>query len=317
MSSSANDWMRHRVINGNLREVFRFPFGQKSMPSAWLLHWRALAVLGALLSVCCATARPINGIQQLQQNILTNNFNVSGKSEYFIKEVVLNKSFDTSSNYNSNNKNNKSNMGHQVLSEHAASELQMHHSDKIKLDKIPTAVSHENTTPSQSSSSSSSSLSSLNTSMTTTPQWTFNTLFSNNIKDDRAGIGDVVKGESIKNSVRSNNSSIKHDNATTSLSLSRADRSVHVPASNATGKRSTKRQRDLERNERSANLSHITGATRKIQLYIKNRFLQILPDGTVNGTHDDTSDYSKYFYYNFFIENLTIFFLQIWSLKNL
>lgn len=46
--------------------------------------------------------------------------------------------------------------------------------------------------------------------------------------------------------------------------------------------------------ERSANLSHITGATRKIQLYIKNRFLQLLPDGSVNGTHDDTSDYSKF-----------------------
>lgn len=285
------------------------------MPSAWLLHWRALAVLGALLSVCCATARPINGIQQLQQNILTNNFNVSGKSEYFIKEIVLNKSFDTSSNYNSNNKNNKSNMGHQVLSEQA-SELQMHHSDKIKLDKIPTAVSHEHyTTPSQSSSYSSSLSSSLNTSTTTTPQWTFNTLFSNNIKDDRAGIGDVVKGESIKNSVRSNNSSIKHDNATTSLSLSRADRSVHMPASNSTGKRSTKRQRDLERNERSANLSHITGATRKIQLYIKNRFLQILPDGTVNGTHDDTSDYSKYFYYNFFYTKLDDFLFTNMDVK--
>ena len=57
-----------------------------------------------------------------------------------------------------------------------------------------------------------------------------------------------------------------------------------------------KRQRDADRNERSANLSHITGANRKIQLYIKNRFLQILPDGSINGTHDDNSDYSKYFY---------------------
>ncbi|XP_058822697.1 rho GTPase-activating protein gacF isoform X2 [Topomyia yanbarensis] len=49
---------------------------------------------------------------------------------------------------------------------------------------------------------------------------------------------------------------------------------------------------NLERNERSANLSHITGATRKIQLYIKNRYLQLLPDGTVNGTHDDQSDFT-------------------------
>jgi len=48
------------------------------------------------------------------------------------------------------------------------------------------------------------------------------------------------------------------------------------------------------RAERSANLSHITGASRKIQMYIKNRHLQILPDGTVNGSNDDASDYSEY-----------------------
>ncbi|KAL6261079.1 hypothetical protein P5V15_008611 [Pogonomyrmex californicus] len=45
------------------------------------------------------------------------------------------------------------------------------------------------------------------------------------------------------------------------------------------------------RAERSANLSHITGSFRKIQLYIRHRHLQILPDGTVNGSNDDTSDY--------------------------
>lgn len=47
---------------------------------------------------------------------------------------------------------------------------------------------------------------------------------------------------------------------------------------------------NLERNERSANLSHVNS---KIQLFIKNRLLQILPDGTVNGTQDDASDYSE------------------------
>ncbi|XP_011302477.1 uncharacterized protein bnl [Fopius arisanus] len=46
------------------------------------------------------------------------------------------------------------------------------------------------------------------------------------------------------------------------------------------------------RAERSANLSHITGASRKIRMYIKNRHLQILSDGTVNGSNDDTSDYT-------------------------
>nr|XP_023013412.1 protein let-756 [Leptinotarsa decemlineata] len=44
------------------------------------------------------------------------------------------------------------------------------------------------------------------------------------------------------------------------------------------------------RSERSTNLSNITGG--KLKMFIKNRHLQILPDGTVNGTTDDTSAYS-------------------------
>lgn len=48
------------------------------------------------------------------------------------------------------------------------------------------------------------------------------------------------------------------------------------------------------RAERSANLSYMTGRYRgKIQMYIKNRYLQILPDGTVNGSNNHTSDYSE------------------------
>lgn len=83
--------------------------------------------------------------------------------------------------------------------------------------------------------------------------------------------------------------------------LSRTDRSVHLNSSNSknnsvSGAKRVKnksKSSTLERNERSANLSHITGSARKIQLYIKNRFLQLLPDGTVNGTTDDLSDFSK------------------------
>ncbi|KAJ1531542.1 hypothetical protein ONE63_000216 [Megalurothrips usitatus] len=46
------------------------------------------------------------------------------------------------------------------------------------------------------------------------------------------------------------------------------------------------------RAERSANLSHIAGAGRKIMMYVRNRHLQILPDGTVNGTDNEGSDYA-------------------------
>jgi len=48
------------------------------------------------------------------------------------------------------------------------------------------------------------------------------------------------------------------------------------------------------RSERSANLSHVTGTARKIKMFIKNRHLQLLPGGTVNGTTDDTSPYSEF-----------------------
>lgn len=88
--------------------------------------------------------------------------------------------------------------------------------------------------------------------------------------------------------------------------LSRTDRSIHLNSSDINsnnfviGAKRVKNNNNknkastLDRNERSANLSHISGSARKIQLYIKNRFLQLLPDGTVNGTTDDTSDYSKF-----------------------
>lgn len=76
--------------------------------------------------------------------------------------------------------------------------------------------------------------------------------------------------------------------------LSRTDRSVHLTPNN-----SSKRKRPLrndtanvERIERSANLS-LSKATKRIQILMKSRFLQLLPDGTVNGTQNDESEYSK------------------------
>jgi hypothetical protein len=90
--------------------------------------------------------------------------------------------------------------------------------------------------------------------------------------------------------------------------LSRTDRSVHLNSSNSKNnsvsgakrvKNNKTKSTTLDRNERSANLSHIAGSARKIQLYIKNRFLQLLPDGTVNGTTEDTSDYSEFEFQSF------------------
>lgn len=49
------------------------------------------------------------------------------------------------------------------------------------------------------------------------------------------------------------------------------------------------------RNERSANISHIVGISRKIQIVVnKHMYLQISADGNVNGTDDVMDDYSEY-----------------------
>jgi len=49
------------------------------------------------------------------------------------------------------------------------------------------------------------------------------------------------------------------------------------------------------RAERSTNLSHIARVGRKIVMYVSNRHLQIMPDGVVNGTDEDNSDYGEWF----------------------
>lgn len=78
--------------------------------------------------------------------------------------------------------------------------------------------------------------------------------------------------------------------------LSRTERSARLKLSSVHRKRIQRNHHTNtfeKRIERSANLS-LSKATKRIQLLIKGRFLQILPDGTVNGTHADTSEYSKY-----------------------
>lgn len=104
------------------------------------------------------------------------------------------------------------------------------------------------------------------------------------------------------NSINHNNVSIRHTNqknqdmsakvvAVDDSILSRTERSVQL----ASNKRKLLRNdsSSAERIERSANFS-LTKATKRIQLLIKGRILQMLPDGTVNGTLDDQSEYSKY-----------------------
>lgn len=84
---------------------------------------------------------------------------------------------------------------------------------------------------------------------------------------------------------------LKFEQEDDEIILSRTDRSVHIPL-NKRKKLIRNDTENLERIERSANLS-LAKATKRIQLLIKSRFLQLLPDGTVNGTQDEDSEYSE------------------------
>lgn len=80
------------------------------------------------------------------------------------------------------------------------------------------------------------------------------------------------------------------------LTLRRTRRTAHSLQTTIQRKKALRNgseKTNLERIERSANLS-LTKTTKRLQLLIKSRLLQLLPDGTVNGTQNDESEYSEY-----------------------
>lgn len=77
----------------------------------------------------------------------------------------------------------------------------------------------------------------------------------------------------------------------------RTARSLQTTIQRKKALRNGSEKSNLERIERSANLS-LTKTTKRLQLLIKSRLLQLLPDGTVNGTQNDESEYSEYMIFN-------------------
>ena len=111
--------------------------------------------------------------------------------------------------------------------------------------------------------------------------------------------------ENVKDTHNKFNSRIDSSITTTTTTITNA-----TTGSSISNRR--KQSTNLDRNERSANLSHIMGtAARKIQLLIKNRLLQILPDGTVNGTQDDTSDNSEFCFFIFYLLSLIFHYTKL------
>lgn len=104
----------------------------------------------------------------------------------------------------------------------------------------------------------------------------------------------------LKTNINDTKNDISFSNATAHmhhpLLLSRTERSIAID-NNRMYNKTKKPVRDrsssgVDRIERSANLS-VSRTTKRIQILIKSRLLQLLPDGTVNGTQNDDSDYSK------------------------
>ncbi|XP_034660957.1 rho GTPase-activating protein gacF isoform X3 [Drosophila subobscura] len=77
------------------------------------------------------------------------------------------------------------------------------------------------------------------------------------------------------------------------LNNSRNNLNINSSNSNSNSNGNNSPINNLDRNERSTvPQSHLAWTSRKIQLYIKNRILQLLRDGTVNGTQDEQSEYT-------------------------
>lgn len=116
-----------------------------------------------------------------------------------------------------------------------------------------------------------------------------------NVAENSTQIDDIIENKPP------NENGIKVMPATASRTLSlrrtrRTARTLQTSIERAQRKKALRNgseKTNLERIERSANLS-LTKTTKRLQLLIKSRLLQLLPDGTVNGTQNDESEYSEY-----------------------
>lgn len=278
------------------------------MPNSW--QCRALALLGALTiifllwPICCCAAKPtrspllITNSIPIQYSPLTTE-----TTETTIKlteiSTIINNSKEQNRNLIQSETIKSTDMLEHNLTTHRSSEQKNNKKNNMGYDKINVISDNKNGTKFDF----------------------FNTSNSNNYS--RALNTTIFNKLKLQQSIDNNINHINHDNtlssapsntflATTTVSpppttsvydifnftqsplgiLQRADRSVNTKRTKNNSNKT--KMSHLDRNERSANLSHITGGARKIQLYIKNRFLQLLPDGTINGTTDDLSDFSEY-----------------------
>ncbi|XP_039493284.2 rho GTPase-activating protein gacF isoform X2 [Drosophila santomea] len=261
------------------------------------LDWRALALLGALLSFIIAWRGLASAMPLMAMD---NNLTDSSGSTY--------KSTSTSKSHSTNNSNLLSNS--YLQSDHSRSSL------------VPSAVSERSVNQSTNQSINAEfnqSLSTHPTAITSTPQTQTQTQTQvqsqypsqeedfDQMEEPLGFVISAMPNEHLAVLSRTERS-IRHRNqqqqkkhhhhhqqpadnnfiGSKSKRLSNPRSSLNINSSSSKTPIS-----NLDRNERSTvPQSHLAWTSRKIQLYIKNRILQILRDGVVNGTQDENSEFT-------------------------
>ncbi|XP_043652421.1 serine-rich adhesin for platelets [Drosophila teissieri] len=263
------------------------------------LDWRALALLGALLSFIIAWRGLASAMPLMAMD---NNLTDSSGSTYT--------STSTSKSNSTNNSNLLSNSF--LQSDHSRSSL------------VPSAVSERSVNQPTNQSINAEfnqSLSTHPTTITSTPQTQTQTQTqtqvqsqypsqeedSDQLEEPLGFVISAMPNEHLAVLSRTERS-IRHQNqqqqkkhhhhhqqpadnnfiGSKSKRLSNPRSSLNINSSSSNTPIS-----NLDRNERSTvPQSHLAWTSRKIQLYIKNRILQILRDGVVNGTQDENSEFT-------------------------
>lgn len=236
------------------------------MPNTFHLQWRALAMLVALLLVFLlwpinCTGFPITSSKNLLQN---NSDDVISSQLSDLKFVnsTMNLLIQQKINVNRINLLKKKRKKITKITENTIR--------KIRNKSVLKNVSNFNLINNQSISSSSSfNESTTEISPPPTTSATTSSVFETTVQEYFTGLTTPTELPQVI--------------------LSRTDRSL--------GNKKRQRNPHLDRNERSANLSHhMSSSARRKQLLIKNHYLQILPDGTISGTTDRNSEFSEFLF---------------------
>ncbi|XP_051862573.1 protein kinase 4 isoform X2 [Drosophila albomicans] len=230
------------------------------------LDWRALALLGALLSCIIAWPRLVFAMPALttMSNQSINNTNTN----------IINSTYNNNTN-NTNNINNNTYFSNLIDSN---SSIQSDHSRSS-----PRVLKKRESEYSVNQNQSISAEFNMRTLTTPTNQLTAINTTTTTTTTQNPVTTPATNADRMESDALGFTFSVAHRDHF--AILSRTERSIRHQQSHH-----KHQQHQQQQQQQSASVN--AEPSRKIQIYIKNRFLQILPDGTVNGTTSDHSDYA-------------------------